>query len=72
VIAVDTNILVYAHRRDSPFHAEAGQHWRELAESPAPWGLPWPCVHDFYSVVTHQRIYDPPSSREQAVGQVEA
>jgi uncharacterized protein len=45
---------------------------RELAGSPAPWAFPWPCVHEFYSVVTHPRIYDPPSSPEQAGTQIAA
>jgi predicted nucleic acid-binding protein len=34
VIAVDTNILVYAHRGDASFHASASQRLRELAEGP--------------------------------------
>jgi uncharacterized protein len=72
VIAVDTNILVYAHRRDSQFHHAAAAAVRELAESPAPWALPWPCVHEFYSVVTHPRIYDPPSTPGQAISQIDA
>jgi uncharacterized protein len=72
VIAVDTNILVYAHRRDSPFHAAAAARVRELAEGRAPWALPWPCLHEFYSVVTHPRIYRPPSAGAEAVGQIGA
>jgi toxin-antitoxin system PIN domain toxin len=72
MIAVDTNILVYAHRRDSPFHAPAVATVRGLAESPAAWAIPWPCVHEFYSTVTHARIYDPPSTPDEAIGQVAA
>jgi len=70
VIAVDTNILVYAHRQDSEFHAAAAAALTELAESPAPWALLWPCLHEFYSVVTHPRIYDPPSGPDQAIRQI--
>ena len=72
MIAVDTNILVYAHRRDSPFHGAAAASVRELACSPAPWALPWPCLHEFVSVVTHPRVYDPPSTTDQAIDQVGA
>jgi uncharacterized protein len=72
VIAVDTNLLVYAHRPDSPFHAAAASALRDLAESPAPWALPWPCLHEFLSVVTHPRIYSPPTPRERALDQVGA
>jgi len=53
VIAVDTNVLVYAHRRDSEFHRAAAAKVRELAEGRAPWALPWPCLHEFFSIVTH-------------------
>jgi predicted nucleic acid-binding protein len=40
VIAVDTNILVYAHREDSPFHEAAFGCLAELAEGPAIWAIP--------------------------------
>jgi toxin-antitoxin system PIN domain toxin len=69
---VDTNLLVYAHRQDSPFYDAAAAAIREAAESPALWALPWPCVHEFYSIVTHPRIYDPPSSCDQAISQIAA
>jgi toxin-antitoxin system PIN domain toxin len=72
LIALDTNLLVYAHRRDSPFHSAAASAIREVAESPAPWALPWPCVHEFYSIATHPRIYNPPSSPAEAASQIDA
>jgi uncharacterized protein len=72
VIAVDANLLVYAHRRDSSFYEPAAVAVRSLAESPAAWAIPWPCVHEFYSTVTHARIYDPPSRPAEAIAQVEA
>lgn len=72
MIAVDTNILVYAHRGDSPHHAQAAQAVRELAGSRSTWAIPWPCLHEFLAVVTHPRIYRPPSSAAVAVEAVEA
>jgi toxin-antitoxin system PIN domain toxin len=72
LIAVDTNILVYAHRRDSPFHDPAAQRVRELAEGRDDWAIPWPCVHEFFSIVTHPRIYSPPSTTKQACTQIAA
>jgi toxin-antitoxin system PIN domain toxin len=72
VIAVDTNILVYAHRRDSPWHARARDAISVLAEGVARWALPWPCVHEFFGIVTHPRIYAPPSTTEHAIEQIEA
>lgn len=72
MIAVDTNLLVYAHRRDSGLHPAAGAVLRDLAEGPRPWAIPWPCVHEFLAIVTHPRIYDPPSTSEQARDQLRA
>jgi toxin-antitoxin system PIN domain toxin len=72
VIGVDTNILVYAHRADSAFHARAAATISELAEGRAPWALPWPCLHEFFSVVTHPRIYDPASTTVEAIDQIDA
>jgi uncharacterized protein len=72
MIAIDTNILVYSHRTDSPLHQAAKAAVTELAEGALSWAIPWPCIHEFYSVVTHPRIYDPPSTRLQAVTQIRA
>lgn len=72
MIAVDTNILVYAHRADSPWHTPASQAVRELAESGIAWAIPWPCVHEFAAIVTHPKIYRPPTPIAAAVDQIEA
>jgi toxin-antitoxin system PIN domain toxin len=72
VIAVDTNILVYAHREDSPFHKAAATCIADLAEGAATWAIPWPCLHEFLAIVTHPRIYAPPSSLGEAIDQIEA
>ena len=53
MIAVDTNILVYAHRRDSTWHDAAYARMTELAESRSPWCIPWQCLHEFIAIVTH-------------------
>ena len=65
-LAVDTNILVAAHRTEAPHHPAAVRLVRELAEGAEPWGLPWPCVHEFLRVVTHPRVFHPPTSSEVA------
>jgi toxin-antitoxin system PIN domain toxin len=72
MIAVDTNILVYAHRADSPWHDAAYARVLELAESSSPWAIPWPCVHEFLAIVSHPRIYAPPTPVERAIDQVRA
>jgi uncharacterized protein len=71
MIAVDTNILVYAHREDSAFHEVAFQRLAELSEGSAAWAIPWPCVHEFLAIVTHPRIYLPPTPLELALNQVD-
>ena len=72
MIAVDTNLLVYAHREDSPWHAAAAARITELAEDRTPWAIPWPCLHEFVGVVTHPRIYVPPTPLSIAISQIEA
>ena len=72
MIALDTNILVYAHREDSPFHEAAFRRVAELAEGPAVWAIPWPCLHEFLAIVTHPRIYAPPTPLTRALDQVDA
>ena len=72
MIAVDTNILVYAHREDSPWHEPASRCVRDLAEGPSPWAIPWPCIHEFLAIVTHPRIYKPPTPLDLALDQVDA
>lgn len=57
MIAVDTNLLVYAHRRESRQHDAAASIVRELAEGDVPWSIPWPCCYEFLSVVTNPRIW---------------
>ncbi len=59
--AVDTNILVYAHREDSEWHEAAVRSVLSLAEGRTRWAIPWPCVHEFLAIVTHPRIYSPPT-----------
>ena len=70
MISVDTNILVYAHRSESPFYDAASRHITALAESSSPWAIPWPCVHEFYNIATNPRALKPPSTALQAVAQI--
>jgi toxin-antitoxin system PIN domain toxin len=67
MIAVDTNILVYAHRADSEWQEAALRRLTSLAERNSRWAIPWPCVHEFLAIVTHPRIYNPPTPLEAAL-----
>jgi hypothetical protein len=64
LIAVDTNILVYARREEMPLHRRARVILEDLAQGDRPWVLPWPCIYEFLRVVTHPRVFDPPSDPE--------
>ncbi len=57
MIAVDTNILVYAHRRETAEHAPAFKLVKQLAEGADAWAIAWPCIYEFFSVVTNTRIW---------------
>jgi toxin-antitoxin system PIN domain toxin len=72
VIAIDTNVLVYAHRQDSPWHDAARAVVSAAAEGRAPWAIPWPCLHEFLAIVTHPRIFEPPTPQDHALDQVAA
>ncbi len=72
MIAVDSNLLVYAHREDSAWHDAAYASIVDLAEGKAAWAIPWPCIHEFLAIVTHVRIYAPPTTLLKAVDQVDA
>lgn len=71
MIAVDTNILVYAHRFELPFNQAAFERLTELANGPAAWAIPWPCLHEFLNVVTNPRVFRPPTPLEGALDQIE-
>jgi toxin-antitoxin system PIN domain toxin len=72
VIALDTNILVYARRQESSHHERARALLAQLAEGDSPWALPWPCIYEFVRVVTHPRVFDPPTPLESALEDLES
>jgi toxin-antitoxin system PIN domain toxin len=67
VIAVDTNILVHAHREEMAKHRAAVRLLRGLAEGHSAWAIPIFCVGEFLRVVTHHRVFTPPSPLEGAL-----
>lgn len=68
MIAVDTNILVYAHRPDfAEQHEQARFAVASLSRGRKPWAIPWPCVHEFVGNVTNRRIYKSPTPLSMAL-----
>lgn len=74
MVAFDTNVLVYAHRREPPEHETARNLVRAMVvEDAAPCAIPWPCVYEFFSVVTNPRIWkDEASTPDLAWAQLSA
>ena len=64
--AVDTNILVYARRRETLQHAVAAELLHGLANGLERWVLPWPCIYEFLRVVTHPRVFYHPTPLSRA------
>jgi len=56
MLAVDTNVLVYAADADSPFHRSC-RDWLERQRSrPDAWYTSWPILYEFLRVTTHPRV----------------
>jgi toxin-antitoxin system PIN domain toxin len=69
---IDTNFLVHARRAEMPHHRAAKALLQELAEGEEPWALPWPCVYEFLRVVTHPRVFKPPTDLAVALADLES
>ena len=72
MIALDTNVLVAAHRKDHPFHDRAFAVVAALAEGHEAWAIPLHTLVEFYGKVTHAKIWKRPSTPKQAWAQIEA
>ena len=72
MIALDTNILLHARRQELPHHRAAAALLRGLAEGEVPWALPWPCVYEFLRVVTHPRVFAPPTPAGAALDDLDS
>ena len=69
MIAIDTNVLVYAHRSDVQWHLPAKAALKRLAEGNLPWGIPSPCLSEFLAVVTGFKLPILATPLEQALEQ---
>ncbi len=72
MIAVDTNILVYSHRPESPLHESSDGAIRRLVSMKKPWGIPCHCLIEFAAVVSNPKIWKHPSEHHHIAGQVDA
>ena len=67
MIAVDTNLLVYAHRPEMPFHERARGVLTAAMGGTEPVSVPWPCVHEFLAIVSNPRIFRDPTPIGEAL-----
>lgn len=72
MIALDTNLLVYAHRRRTPQHQRARRAIEAAAADGRGWGLAAAVLPEFWSVVTHPAAEGRPSTPAQAAAFVRA
>lgn len=72
MIAVDTNVLVYADREDAPLHEAGVRALRSLSEGAAAWALPVFCVGEYLRVVTHRRVFEAPTPMADALASIDS
>lgn len=72
MIAVDTNLLVYAHRSRVGEHRAALRALDRARRDPRGWGVALTSVVEFWSVVTHPAASGRPSTPREARAFVEA
>lgn len=72
MLLCDVNILVYAHREDAPDHARYRQWLEDQINAEASFAVSELVLSGFLRIVTHPRIFDPPSPLEDALAFVAA
>ena len=56
VIAIDTNLLIFAHRASAGLHPGALRALRRAVRDREGWGFPLPVVSEFWRVVTNPQL----------------
>lgn len=63
----DIDVLIYAHREDSPEHERYAAWLRRLANAAAPFALSSFTLGGFLRIVTNPKIFDPPTPMDVAL-----
>lgn len=66
MIAIDTDLLVYAHRSATPEHRAAWAALESAANLPGGFAITLPSVAEFFGIVTHPASSGRPSSPGEA------
>lgn len=72
MILPDVNVLVYAHRSGTPDHDAFREWWEHAVNTNAPFGVSELVLAGFVRVVTHPRVFDPPTGLPKALAQTQA
>ena len=72
MLLVDVNLLVYAHRTDAPLHMEYRQWLEDLINGDQAYGFSDLVLSGFLRVVTHPRVFNPPSDLSSALAFAQA
>ena len=72
MIAVDVNLLVYAHRAELPQHERALRLIEELRRGEAPWAAPGEVLSGVLRLVTNPRVFRTPTPLDEALAFVRA
>jgi len=67
MILTDVNVLVYAHREDAADHARYRRFVEQMMNGPAAFGVSELVLSGFVRVVTHPRVFTPPSPASRAL-----
>jgi hypothetical protein len=67
MLLFDVNVYVHAHREDSPLHGECKSFLVEILEEEKHSGYSPLALSGFIRIVTHPKIFDPPSGLEKAL-----
>lgn len=72
MVLLDVNVLVAAMREDAPRHGVLKAYVEALRRAPEPFGLSELVLAGTLRVLTHPRVFSPPTPVNQAVGYVTA
>lgn len=67
MMLLDTNVLIYAHRRDARRHEEYREWLEALIDGPQPYAVSDHALMGMIRIVTNPRIYRQPAMLEEAL-----
>jgi toxin-antitoxin system PIN domain toxin len=72
MLVVDTNILVYAIREETQYHLKAKKKLFKLANGDEPWGIPIFCLGEYLRLLTHPKVFTPPTPIKLALDNLQS